>query len=457
MTANGTFIFICPACGYKARLPDQLSGRTIKCPGCQSPQVATAPVNLERKTASIIRVAATPVPFTLPPEQADALAGIPSATPVLVPTASFSQTAPSAFPSPLPGAIQITTDRVARMKTPPPGEAPPVAHAAPAAKTAPVAKAAIGATVDFTCMSCNARLRLPSHYAGKSILCPKCSTPQKVIVTAQAQPMDTTRSLALKDDAATAAPKIGTGTGIRVRVTPLPSTYPTPLPQAIAAAVPEATPIAVPVVAAAPAIAAAPIAAPPEPTADAPVKPHPSKGKLSTVASARAPVSSVAPVSPPAKSPSRMLAIAGALVALAIVLGAGLAYYVVALGETRVRLAAAEKSTTQAKEREQEDAQKLKDLERRLVELEVALKVATETAQAAKAAALEPKPELKPEPKPELKDDPKTEPKVQPKAQPKSELKTDPKTDPKAEPKAEAKPGEPVPEAANEVLFPPQE
>lgn len=433
MTANGTFIFICPACGYKARLPDQFSGRTIKCPGCQAPQVATAPVNLERKTASIIRVAATPVPFTLPPEQADALAGIPSATPVLVPTASFSQTAPSAFPSPLPGAIQITTDRVARKKTPPPGQTPPVAKTASLAKAAPVAKAATGATVDFTCMSCNARLRLPSHYAGKSILCPKCSTPQKVIVTAQAQPMDTTRSLALKDDAPAATPKIGTGTGIRVRVTPLPSTYPTPLPQPISA-VPEATPIAVPV------IAAAPIAAPPEPTADAPVKPHPSKGKLPTVASARAPVANVAPVSPPAKSPSRMLAIAGGLVALAIVLGAGLAYYVVALGETRVRLAAAEKSTSQAKEREQEDAQKLKDLERRLVELEVALKVATETAQAAQAAKA-------------AASEPKVDPKVDPKADPKSELKTDPK----AEPKAEAKPGEPVPEASNEVLFPPQQ
>ena len=109
MTAPGNFIFICPACGYKARLPDQFSGRTIKCPGCQAPQVASAPLNTEHKTASFIRVAATPVPFTMPQEQIDALTGAQSA-PAAVPPAP-----PRAFPSPLPGAIQVTTDRITKL------------------------------------------------------------------------------------------------------------------------------------------------------------------------------------------------------------------------------------------------------------------------------------------------------------------------------------------------------
>ena len=73
MNAPDTFVFICAGCGYKARLPTQFGGRTIKCPGCQQPQVAVIQTATQRKTATISRVAMTPVPFSLPNDQAAAL------------------------------------------------------------------------------------------------------------------------------------------------------------------------------------------------------------------------------------------------------------------------------------------------------------------------------------------------------------------------------------------------
>lgn len=408
MTATGNFIFICPACGYKARLPDQFSGRTIKCPGCQVPQVATAPLNAEHKTASFIRVAATPVPFTMPQEQLDALAGA-QVSPV-APPADPTQ---KSFPSPLPGAIQVTTDRISNQSA-----------SVPAAG-APIAKAAQGGTVDFTCNSCNARLRLPAHYAGKSILCPKCSTPQKVLISTTAVPMDTTRSIALKEEAATASPPgPGTATGIRVRVTPIPTTYPTPLPTAMTAPQTDVhglvrpspfTPVVVPDATDAPASTAAPLS---EPEAEltsvidaiastsggeveVPVKPHPSRGKLKTEAIKRPaamPTPETALPAPAPKAPVGLIYAAGTLLVVAIILAAGLTYYALALGETRSRLDEAQRIAKESAEREHTATKKASELDNRIAELEAALKVAVEKAAADKAAAEKPQTEAPAEP-----------------------------------------------------------
>ncbi len=392
MTATGTFIFICSACGYKARLPEQFAGRTIKCPGCQAPQVAVAPSNVQRKTAVITRVAATPVPFTLPKDQEDALAHIPSATPVEMP-APMAPTASKPFPSPLPGAIQITTDRVTRMKTPVPGEAAP-----------PTAKLATGGTVDFTCISCNARLRLPGHYAGKSILCPKCSSPQKVAVAPE--PMGTTRSLAQKSDEPAPAPAAppqpipGSGTGIRaISVTPLPQPYPTPLPTQAPPPTPAVEPstgeaIAPPVAApaaTAPVAEAAPSDAPIDDDiaatpSQAYAKPHPSKSiskpRVANALHARTPE----PAAAPAKSPIGLIATAGVLVLITIGLAAGLIYHLLALSQTRERLATAELDAKTAAANEHEASLKLKAAEERMAELELKLKAAEEAKAAAEAA-----------------------------------------------------------------------
>lgn len=450
MTANGTFVFTCSSCGYRARMPSTYAGRTVACPGCQAQQVAVAPAEPEqRKTASILRVAATPVPFTLPAEQEAALAA--AAPP---PRAAMT--------TPLPGAVQITTDRVTRQ--------------APAAKE----------TVDFTCLSCKARLRLPGHYAGKSILCPKCNEPQKVIPVVM--PMDTTRSLAQR---AEEAPKPAQPlTSRTVRVTPLPRTYTTPLPNPIANSFPTPLPMAAPAPAGAltplgsptapaatpvpgtaswknaPAAVVAPAAAPvtataagsgtggwrapaqaapvtkpatggwtapaestpaPVPAAAAPAseeapvdeelgvaavttsKPHPSKSRKTTASFNRqiTPVEPTTPVPAPhaAKTPTGLLIAIGVLGIATIAFGAGMVYHLLALDHVRERLAEAELAKKTATERETATEAQLKELEGKLRELEAKLSAAETTKPAEAAKPTEAKaPEAAPEAKaPEAK------------------------------------------------------
>ena len=49
-------------------------------------------------------------------------------------------------------------------------------------------------------------MRIPSSYVGKSILCPKCSAPQKVVGPGRLEPMDTTRSISKAEPVVGAAP-----------------------------------------------------------------------------------------------------------------------------------------------------------------------------------------------------------------------------------------------------------
>lgn len=412
MTANGTFIFTCASCGYRARMPATYAGRSVACPGCQAPQVAIAPPEAAPKTASILRVAATPVPFSLPAEQEAALAAAAAPPRAVVPPQT----------TPLPGAIRISTDRVAKPTQ-------PTAQAAPGQSPSGLVNA-VKDTVDFTCLSCKARLRLPGHYAGKSILCPKCNEPQKVVPNPV--PMDTTRSLAQREEVRAAQPV----TGRTVRVTPLPRTYPTPMPSSVSTPTPTLTPLAAlstpPAAAVAPAVApvivaALPVAAPapaalpiatPAPVAPAPTpmepmgeidpiaaaaggsdelplqdpiggmtisKPHPSKGKAATSKFNRPATAAIpsAPVpAPPApKTPVGLLIAIGVLGIATIGFGAGMVYHLLALNHMRDRLAETEQSKKALAE---STSTQLKELEAKLHELETRLS-ATETKTPAPA------------------------------------------------------------------------
>ena len=415
MTATGTFIFICSACGYKARLPEEFSGKTIKCPGCQATQLAKAQVNTERKTASFTRVAATPMPFTLPKEQEDALAQSATVVPqvaVAIPVAAVPAAQPTtakSFPSPLPGAIQVTSDRIAK---------------------AAAAKPTTAATIDFGCSSCHARMRLPAHYEGKSILCPKCSAPQKVFTTLP-EPMDTTRAVVREGDRPA-----------QVRVTPLPRTYPTPLPTAA----PELSLAAIAPVMGQPTkphigelssiknITSFPSKTPsPEqsasvaPAADALAgmtmaisalaresastathaadagfgsstgefaKPHPSRGKIATVAvrkSTGAPETPAAPVQTPTqgaarpataayaksqRSPLGLIVALGVLGLLVIGLGAAAVSWKLSLNEALAGQKTAEAAASSAAQREQAATAKIKYLTAQIEALEIQVKSA---------------------------------------------------------------------------------
>lgn len=198
--SDGTIVFLCPACGYKARIPTQYAGHTIRCPGCQSPQVAklAAPTASTGKTISIMKVASTPVPFTLPPDQAAALTAA-STTPLPMELGIQAVGVSPGIPVlGNPSGVRPRIDTLLPDNTPRANVALPTA-----------AKPVAGATIDFTCTMCRGRMRIPAQYIGKSILCPKCSAPQKVTDSKlPAQPMDTTRSIKSGEPTQTQTPPL---------------------------------------------------------------------------------------------------------------------------------------------------------------------------------------------------------------------------------------------------------
>jgi hypothetical protein len=130
MEASDKILFVCPACQFRARIPSQYVGRTIRCPGCNAAQKVAAPeVEPEStgRTVAITRVAAvdsTRVEKPVPPE--------PPAPPAAAPVKP-------AAGNPLP------EDKLL-----------------------------------FVCASCKLRARVPARFGGQTIRCPKCQTPGTV-------------------------------------------------------------------------------------------------------------------------------------------------------------------------------------------------------------------------------------------------------------------------------------
>jgi hypothetical protein len=61
MTSSDTIRFICPGCGYRARIPGSFSGKVILCPGCQKMQIASPDGGVATgETVSVSKVATVP-------------------------------------------------------------------------------------------------------------------------------------------------------------------------------------------------------------------------------------------------------------------------------------------------------------------------------------------------------------------------------------------------------------
>ncbi len=159
MDTTGRILFVCPACGYRAKIPGNYLGMSIKCPGCNGAQTVIKPEKTEStgKTVSITRVATTPLPFTV--DQAkQPFASSPAAPP-----------APAA-PAAAPRAMAVT-------RTPLPGSL--VAGAPPATQQErALPSGAAAQTIAFTCTACAYRARIPVSYGGRTILCPSCKAAQ---------------------------------------------------------------------------------------------------------------------------------------------------------------------------------------------------------------------------------------------------------------------------------------
>jgi hypothetical protein len=147
MDTSGKILFVCPSCGYRAKIPPNYLGMSIRCPGCNSAQTVVKPSDKASestgKTVTITKVAATPLPFTMDEAKQ------PTAPAV----------AKAVTRTPLPGSLDAV--------------APP---SVPANQALPSGGG--GATVTFTCTACAYRARIPASYAGRNILCPKCNAAQ---------------------------------------------------------------------------------------------------------------------------------------------------------------------------------------------------------------------------------------------------------------------------------------
>ncbi len=195
--SDGTVLFLCNACGFKARVPDAYAGKTILCPGCQQP----GPVpTLAPTGARITRVAMTPEPFALTQDQLDALASTTrkrtepgTVKPPTGPTVSGGRRLTTPLPMPTPVPMPVVSAGSTPTPEPQPAQDEPTRPNTSEIRHADTAKIE---AVDFHCAACQARVKLPRHYLGRNILCPRCSAPQRVIdPSCPAEPMGTTRSL----------------------------------------------------------------------------------------------------------------------------------------------------------------------------------------------------------------------------------------------------------------------
>jgi len=155
MAAPDKILFVCTACGYRARIPDRYAGKSVLCPGCQAvqmaaPEIVTSDHPSTGSTVSVSRLES---------------AGGAATSTVAAPAVSAAAVTATAS-TPTPAAAAVTTADV------------PV-------KPSEVAKDKLV----FTCASCGYKARLAAHYAGKSIRCPKCEQPQVVAQASQPGPM----------------------------------------------------------------------------------------------------------------------------------------------------------------------------------------------------------------------------------------------------------------------------
>lgn len=177
MDTSGKILFNCPSCGYRAKIPGNYLGMSIRCPGCNGAQTVVKPTDKTAettgKTVSITRVATTPLPFTM--EEAKK----PSAS-----THSVTRT-------PLPGSLNALT--------------PP---STPANQAMPSGSNAADSLL-FVCTACAYRARIPTTYAGRTILCPKCSASQAAPAANAPQPPSTGGTVRI-ERVATTTPAFGT-------------------------------------------------------------------------------------------------------------------------------------------------------------------------------------------------------------------------------------------------------
>jgi ssDNA-binding Zn-finger/Zn-ribbon topoisomerase 1 len=152
-TDDNLTLFVCPACGQRARVPKMFAGHSIKCPKCKTTQAVAELADQTQQGGTIL--------LRRPQEVTDAIAAEAKKKADEAAAPAAGDPAAPALVMPAPSALMPKNI----------AEPAPV----PAADAAP---AHTGPTIPFHCTKCLTESAVPAEYAGKVIKCPKCQAVQ---------------------------------------------------------------------------------------------------------------------------------------------------------------------------------------------------------------------------------------------------------------------------------------
>lgn len=188
-------LFICSACGYRARIPDHYIGQAVSCPSCEVVQIAIARPESSTSTGvtqSIVKLkVSTPVtarviksddtiPFTCSTCNFTSQVGHHLAGKAIrCPECQITQVVAHAPLPPLPdiappsqAATQMPAQALAQTPNSSPNQATFTGGTHPS-----------GERIRFVCKACGFKARIPEKYAGQAIHCPGCNDVQTATVS----------------------------------------------------------------------------------------------------------------------------------------------------------------------------------------------------------------------------------------------------------------------------------
>ena len=187
-THDGQPLFVCSACGYRARIPEQYLGMAVTCPSCEVVQIANAQPTDQPSTGNTQRLAKIKTADPVEPTATADNEKIPfTCTACGFNTHLGASLAGKAIRCPSCQATQVVPGKIigaATFDKPSPIPAAMSAGAPPSADK-----------VRFTCTSCGFKARIPAHYAGQVIHCPGCNSVQLVVASSPGSATGNTRVL----------------------------------------------------------------------------------------------------------------------------------------------------------------------------------------------------------------------------------------------------------------------
>ena len=157
-------LFVCGSCHYRARIPAQYAGMAVRCPSCDTAQIATADSSggTTGNTVQLSKIPTAGHKTTIRPGNVLFICSLCNFEAQLA-----KHYVGKAIRCPGCHAPQVVA-----------GEPPPKDPVALERHTTASAESAPTGDPRFICVGCGYRARIPSQYMGLAVTCPKCDTVQ---------------------------------------------------------------------------------------------------------------------------------------------------------------------------------------------------------------------------------------------------------------------------------------